>query len=244
MGEHILSRLQAGMDGFSKGQKRLAAYILADPRQAALKTAEELSRCAGVSASTAVRFAAALGYAGYPEMQRDLQRVALSGTAPASPAGGLTQTMEADIRQIRQVMAGLDRGAFCRSAEAAGKARRVYVLGFPLAALLAQGLWRLRPDVIAVPRGEEERLGWAGPGDMVILLDFPPYATDSALGAETAWRQGAKVVAITDRPDAPAAKRAGMVLTVPAKAGEMAAPASLIRAWLTAVAEGKGSEYG
>ena len=122
MGEHILSRLQAGMDGFSKGQKRLAAYILADPRQAALKTAEELSRCAGVSASTAVRFAAALGYAGYPEMQRDLQRVALSGTAPASPAGGLTQTMEADIRQIRQAMAGLDRGAFCRSAEAAGKA--------------------------------------------------------------------------------------------------------------------------
>lgn len=241
MGEDVLSRLQAGMDGFSRGQKRLAAYILADPRQAALKTAEELSRGAGVSASTAVRFAAALGYAGYPEMQRDLQRIALQGTAPAAPASRLTKTMEADIQQIRQAMAGLDQGAFCRSAEAAGKARRVYVLGFPAAALLVHGLWQLRPDVIAVPRGEEERLNWAGPEDVVILLDFPPYAPDNAQAAETARQRGAKVVVMVDRPDAPAGRRAGMVLTVPARAGEMTAAVSLIQAWLAAVAEGKES---
>ena len=61
------------MSGFSKGQKRIAAYILENYDKAAFMTASRLGILAGVSESTVVRFASELGYDGYPSMQRALQ---------------------------------------------------------------------------------------------------------------------------------------------------------------------------
>ena len=68
----ILAQLKDGA-GFSKGQRRIAAYILENYDKAAFMTASRLGQLAGVSESTVVRFASELGYDGYPGMRKALQ---------------------------------------------------------------------------------------------------------------------------------------------------------------------------
>ena len=68
----VLQTIRQQMDGFSKGQKRIAEYILSDYDKAAFMTAAKLGKTAQVSESTVVRFASELGYSGYPAMQKAL----------------------------------------------------------------------------------------------------------------------------------------------------------------------------
>ena len=71
----ILHTIESNMSGFSKGQKRIAGYILENYDKAAFMTASKLGHLVGVSESTVVRFASELGYDGYPSMQRALQEM-------------------------------------------------------------------------------------------------------------------------------------------------------------------------
>ena len=73
MAKSILHLIENNMTDFSKGQKRIAAYILKNYDKAAFMTASKLGSLVGVSESTVVRFASELGYDGYPGMQRALQ---------------------------------------------------------------------------------------------------------------------------------------------------------------------------
>jgi DNA-binding MurR/RpiR family transcriptional regulator len=59
----------------SKGQKLLTNYITDNYDKAAFLTAAKLGETVGVSESTVVRFANAIGFSGYPELQKQLQEM-------------------------------------------------------------------------------------------------------------------------------------------------------------------------
>ncbi|MEG2857976.1 MAG: N-acetylmannosamine kinase, partial [Clostridia bacterium] len=67
--------MQLSMASFSKSQKRIADYIINHYDKAAFMTASKLGDKINVSESTVVRFAAELGYDGYPAMQKALQEI-------------------------------------------------------------------------------------------------------------------------------------------------------------------------
>ena len=75
MGKDILSVLQTRSAEFSKGQRRIAGYIMESYDKAAFMTASRLGKTVGVSESTVVRFAVELGYDGYPSMQKAMQEM-------------------------------------------------------------------------------------------------------------------------------------------------------------------------
>src|SRR5919106_5816875 len=56
-------------DEFSRSQKDVAQYVVDHLDEVAFHTAEELARRASTSSSTVVRFAQALGFEGFPELQ-------------------------------------------------------------------------------------------------------------------------------------------------------------------------------
>ena len=62
----ILTNIHNKLTTFSKGQRRIATYILESYDKAAFLTAGALGKITQVSESTVVRFAAELGYDGYP----------------------------------------------------------------------------------------------------------------------------------------------------------------------------------
>ena len=63
---NLLDKIEKAYPKFSKGQKKIANYILKNYEKAAFMTAASLSENTGVSCSTVVRFAVELGYDGYP----------------------------------------------------------------------------------------------------------------------------------------------------------------------------------
>ena len=75
MEKDILARLSKESGGFSKGQKRIANYVLENYDKAAFMTAGKLGKTVGVSESTVVRFASELGYDGYPGMRKAIHVV-------------------------------------------------------------------------------------------------------------------------------------------------------------------------
>ena len=71
--DSILTLLTQRAPSFSKGQSRIARFILLDLQKAAMLTAGALGKETEVSESTVVRFATELGYDGYPQMQKAMQ---------------------------------------------------------------------------------------------------------------------------------------------------------------------------
>ena len=113
MENNVLQTVRANMDGFSKGQKRIAQYILDNYDKAAFMTAARLGSISQVSESTVVRFAAALGYEGYPQLQKALQelirhrltasqRLEMTGEMGSSQV--LSKVLKTDIQNIRSTL--------------------------------------------------------------------------------------------------------------------------------------------
>jgi DNA-binding MurR/RpiR family transcriptional regulator len=75
MNRDIISIIEQNRSSYSKGQLRIAKYIIENSEKAAFMTASKLGQKAGVSESTVVRFASELGYEGYPELRRALQEM-------------------------------------------------------------------------------------------------------------------------------------------------------------------------
>lgn len=69
----LIDRLNQGTRPLSKGHRRIAEYIAQHYDKAVFMTAGALGRECGVSESTVVRFASAMGYEGYPELRERLR---------------------------------------------------------------------------------------------------------------------------------------------------------------------------
>ena len=139
MSKSVLQTIRAGMDSFSKGQKRIAAFILDNYDRAAFMTAAKLGETTSVSESTVVRFAAQLGYDGYPDMQKALQelirgrltsiqRIQVSRDQMTG-SDILGSVMQRDMNGIHDVIERLDRVEFERVVDKLLHAKHIYILG-------------------------------------------------------------------------------------------------------------------
>ena len=72
----LIRQLNRSGHRLSKSHRAIADYIGQHYEKAVFMTAGKLGECVGVSESTVVRFAAALGYEGYPQLQRAMQELA------------------------------------------------------------------------------------------------------------------------------------------------------------------------
>lgn len=117
----ILTNIHNKLTTFSKGQRRIATYILESYDKAAFLTAGALGKITQVSESTVVRFAAELGYDGYPAMQRALQEMVLNRLTSVQrievtderlgEQDVVSTILQADMDRLRHTNEHLDREA-------------------------------------------------------------------------------------------------------------------------------------
>ena len=264
MNHDILAVIQENMHTFSKGQKRIANFILDSYDKAAFMTASKLGKRVGVSESTVVRFAAELGYDGYPDMQRTLQKMIRSRLTSvqrievANDRLGdqdlLSMVLQSDIEKIRLTLEELDRGSFEKAVEAIVSARRIYIIGVrssaSIATFLAFYFNLIFDNVVEVTANTAsevfERLLRVGEGDVVIGVSFPRYSSRTVQAMNFARDRGAVTVAITDSDTSPLAP----ICTYSLKArsdmasfvDSLVAPLSLVNALLVAVSQRKNDE--
>lgn len=251
----VLQTIRQQMDGFSKGQKRIAEYILSDYDKAAFMTAAKLGKTAQVSESTVVRFASELGYSGYPAMQKALQElirgrltsVQRIRASEMEEGDLLNRAMHRDVETINATIESIDRAAFANVVEKLLAAEHVYIVGVRSSAFLAGYLnfyLRLLMDNVILVKhsaaGEiYEQMVHIGPKDVLIAISFPRYSNMVIHAVDMACERGADVIAITDNGMSPLMPYAAEALFVQCEAlsyvDSLAAPLSFLNALVLAV---------
>ncbi len=217
----LLQKINRGYDKFSKGQKKLADFIREEYDKAAFLTAAKMGEEVGVSESTVVRFATALGYDGYPEFQKalgEMVRTKLNSIQRMEVTYGrisqgeiLETVLQSDIEKIKLTMASIDHDVFELAVDTLLKARRIYVIGIrscaPLASFLGFYLNLICDDVTAVNTNSSseifEQLIRIGEEDVIIGISFPRYSMRTLKALEFASNRKAKVITLTDSIHSP-----------------------------------------
>lgn len=217
----LSARIHAGYNRMSKGQKRLAAYILENYDKAVYLTAGKLGNVVGVSESTVVRFAGCLGYGGYPEFQKALeemvrnrlnsiQRMEVTYGRISEPEI-LTTVLQSDADKIRRTMESIDQHAFEQALDLLLHAHHIYIIGTrscaPLASFLSYYFNLIFADVHQLHASSNselfEQMVRIGEKDVVIGISFPRYSQRTLKAIEFAHNRKAKVISLTDSIHSP-----------------------------------------
>ena len=264
MDKDILALISRDNSGFSKGQRLIAKYILENYDKAAFMTAGKLGKTVGVSESTVVRFAAELGYDGYPGMRKALQemiRSRLTSVQRIEVANDrlgdqdvVSTVLRSDMEKIRQTEEMVSREEFSAAVTAILKAKRVYILGVrsvePLANFLGYYLNYMFNNVHVVSgfgAGEMfEKIVSVNSSDVVIAFSFPRYSSTTTKGAKYCRSAGATVIGITDSKLSPLGSSCDHVLIAKSDmvslVDSLVAPLSIVNALIVAIAAQKEKE--
>lgn len=217
----LLQKIAEKYGKFSKGQKKLADFIREDYDKAAFLTAARMGEEVGVSESTVVRFATALGYDGYPGFQKalgELVRTKLNSIQRMEVTYGrisqgeiLATVLHSDIEKIKLTMAGIDHEAFEMAVDTILKAKNIYVIGIrscaPLASFLSFYLNLICENVTAVNTNSSseifEQLIRINEKDVIVGISFPRYSMRTLKALEFASNRQAKVITLTDSVHSP-----------------------------------------
>ena len=210
-----------------KRLRQAAAYALGHPDEFALGTASALARNAEVQASTLVRFAQTLGFAGFSELQqlfrarlrnrwpdyserlRALQQNARDSGDPTHLLFGFADFAAASIARLRD---NVQRRELDEAVTLLASARTIFCLGqrrsFCVAHYLTYALSQLGVPCSLIDNVGglgPERLAQADASDALIAVSFAPYTPFTVELAKRAQRAGVPIVAITDSALSPLA---------------------------------------
>ncbi len=253
--QDMIDRLNQSGKRLSKGHRRIAQYIVEHYDKAVFMTASRLGESVGVSESTVVRFAAALGYEGYPQLQRSLQELVshrltanqrFEMSTEIDPHDALNIVMKSDMQNLRGTLETMDGAAFEAVVQRLLSARAIYVMGLrsaaPLAQFMGYYLNYIFDDVHLISSGATdvfEEVSKMREGAVLVGISFPRYSTRTLEAMRFAKRCGAQVVAITDGPMSPLGAIADVTLTartdMASFVDSLAAPLSVINALLVAL---------
>ncbi len=257
MSKTLFGRIHEKEGAFSKGQKRIADYILEHYDKASFMTAAKLGETVGVSESTVVRFASEIGYDGYPMLQRALQemirnkltsiqRIQLANEQ-IDPELVLDTVLNQDIERIRRTLDETSREDFKKSVQAIVHAKTIYIIGSKSAANLANFLAfyfnlifeQVRLVQVSSTSEMYEQMIRLSDKDVLIGISFPRYSKRTVEAFRYASDNGATVIAITDSESSPLCETADYFLLARSDMASfvdsLVAPLSLVNALIVAI---------
>ncbi|MGW0336211.1 MurR/RpiR family transcriptional regulator [Streptomyces sp. NPDC003011] len=223
------SQLRALFDRprLSPGQRRIAQYLIEHITEAAFLSITDLAERVGVSQPSVTRFAAAVGFSGYPSLREKLQSIAL-GTLAGGPAAAeenasneLQAAVDAEIENLENLRRDfVDPDRVIGVGRELSRSTPLTVLGLRISASLAEyfayAARRVHPDVRLVTRGgsvaydallQSREAG----GTWVLAFSMPRHAQETLTAVRVARSAGLRVALITDLALGPVADEADAV---------------------------------
>ncbi len=215
----LSAEIRQRFDDFSRSQKDVGQYIVDHLDEAAFHTAEELARRANTSSSTVVRFAQALGFEGFPELQsaarEEYRRGRETGNGhveqlSAPPLFPIDQTefeavLAADHVNMEDTARKVDRDEVVAAIDQISRAERIVLCGSDQMAFFASYLRHLlmlldlRCEVVASPSQEGlARLGRIDEKTLVIGFSAGRPHPLVVRAMKLARHRGAGTIAIVD----------------------------------------------
>lgn len=228
--EGLRGRIVARAGELPRRLTQVAAYALEHPDEIAFGTAASIAAAAEVQPSTLVRFAQAMGYDGFSDLQQvfqarlrervlnyeerleQLRSHAMSASKPVVLLQGFSDAARKSLDTLNEK---LDTPKLEEAVRLLASAREIYVLGlrrsFSTACSVAYSLSKLgvaNTLVEATGGMAPEAMGFAGREDALLAVSFAPYASETIALSQSAAARGVPVVAITDSPFSPLASTA------------------------------------
>lgn len=207
----------------SRQLQHIAQFVLEHPDELALGTVATVAEAAGVQPSALIRFANALEFGGFTEMQQvfrtrlldrsssyreridAMRRSKGSDAAGAAGAGVLHQFVAEGVAELSHLEDNVRAEDLAAAAALICGAQRVHVLAqrraFPVASYLSYALAQL--DIKAqlldgVGGMLPDVLRQMGADELLLVASFKDYSRDVIDAAQAAHARGVPVVAITD----------------------------------------------
>lgn len=253
----LFENIKEHMSCMSKGQKKIADFIMGDFNKAVFLTAAKLGKITGVSESTVVRFATMLGFPGYPEFQKamteyaskrlsSIDKIDISSNV-AKKQAVLEKVLTSDIEKIKLTLDILDNDTFETAINTINNSKKIYICGLrsckALAEILGFYLKNIYDDVIVISTNSFseilEQIIRISDKDCFIGISFPRYSMRTLKAMEYANNKNAEVIAITDSKSSPMCLYSSCNLIAKTEMtntfDSLTAPLSLINAIVTAL---------
>jgi DNA-binding MurR/RpiR family transcriptional regulator len=228
-------RIASALDSLSPTHKRMARFILDNRYYTSFASANQVGEKNDSSAATVVRFAQALGYEGYSELQESLrnelpsyltaankiqERLSSESPSPSAPH----QVFYNDIRNIERTAGNFSEENFHAALDAIVQARRIVVIGAGLSSaashFLAHSLKVMGFDAQSI-QGEGLQaaldLSQVKEEDLIIAIDLWRYVRMTVNAVMWAKEKGIPTIAITDSIVSPLAQMADHAFEISAE---------------------------
>lgn len=237
--EELIRLIHERYEEMSNSYQKVALYLTQNPNDVAVHTVNGIADRCGVHAASLVRFAQALGYRGFKDLQSLFQkrlstaapgfeaRVAalqeeLGARADRSEHGFLRDLVVRDMTSLQDMLTLIKADDLAEAVGLLEAADTIYLVGqlrsAPVVDLLRYGLTMLGKRCILLdPSGglathmarAMQKL------DLLIAVSFRFYATEVVNVADEAAASGHPVIAISDSTLSPLAKSARVLFTIP-----------------------------
>ena len=253
----VMTELQRNYADLTQSQKRIAEAIVENPEFVAFATVDKLAARLGIASSTIVRFAYRLGLDGYPELQERVRELVRSRFRGADEGGGdenavahlgqgtAAASLRHDLDNLRHTIADLDGATIEKAIGLLTAAPRVFFTGGlaskALADYAAHTLNRLRGNVrmLSTDDASADILEMTA-DDVLVVISFPPYASQTLQVLKAARSRDVTIVGITDSPISPLGE---VDVTLSARVSgigpqnSLVAPVAVVNVLLNGVAE-------
>ena len=211
---------------------QVAVYAIESPDNIAFGTVAGVAAEAKVQPSTLVRFAKALGYSGFSELQAVFQERlrdrpsnyderldAFDSHASSRPMSLalLDGFGNAAIRSVERLRERVDPAMLEAAARIFADAQTIYLLAqrrsYPVTAYMAYAFGKagIRSVLIGSPMGiDREVLSFCGPKDAAFAVSFTPYASATVDFMRQTAARHTPLVVVTDSPFSPLVPETGV----------------------------------
>jgi DNA-binding MurR/RpiR family transcriptional regulator len=225
---------------FADRLKQIGEFALDHPTDMALGTVAEVAQRAGVQPSAIVRFARALGYGGFTEMQQVFRSRLVASVGPSykeriaglkrdgrfshgnDPRTVFERFVAEGLVSLQSLKDSVRESDLARAISLIGAAETIYVLGlggsFTVAAHLSYVLRKLGRRVALLDglgSALDDQSAAATSRDTLIAISFKNYNPDTARIFSQLVTRGVPTVSITDSLLSPIVEGADVVFEIP-----------------------------
>ncbi len=236
--EELRGAITRAYPELSRQLQHIARFVTEHPNDMALETVATIAGRAAVPPSSLVRFAQALGFDGFSDMQQvfrsrlversltyreriaRLTRDGGDGAAP-TPAAVLARFVDDAVTDLRHMADGIRAEVLDRAVALLADARAIHLLGrrraFPVAFYLRYAIGQLELPAHLLDGAAgllEQQARLVTPADALVVVSFRNYSEETIEVAADCHGRGVPVLAITDGPLSPLAHHATVCLEV------------------------------
>lgn len=199
----------------SKGQRKVAQFVIDNPTIITTQVASEVGRQAGVSESTVIRFCYAMDLSGFNELQQKMKEYLIekNGSAPAPSKKRAykrqnipwNEVMSNDVDGIIELMENISEPDFTKTINILHNAERIFILGMrestPAALFLYNGLVSYRNDVYLMSYKSERMaidLTQMDEKSVLFAIEVNEQQEDVRAVVELVKRKNGKILAIAE----------------------------------------------